>query len=231
MKRIRPIIIFIVLLLGMIYFETLPILMFKIDLNKLSENMQILYQFSCDIGFIIIILLIYKDKIFKEFKDYFKHFKSNIKLQLKYYLVGLAIMIISNILINFLVKNAVSGNEDTIRELIKLYPYYMTFSVVLYAPIIEETIFRRSIKDCFMNFKNNKFKKYSYIIISGLIFATLHIIGSANRIIDYVYIIPYMALGSSFAALYYKTDNLWNTIILHGLHNCFALLLFLGLGV
>ena len=107
----------------------------------------------------------------------------------------------------------------------------MLFSVTIYAPFVEETIFRRSIKDIILTLGNNKLTKYLYIIISGFIFAAMHLLGQTTSALDYLYIIPYMGLGSAFAALYYKTDNLWETIILHAMHNMLAIILYLGLGV
>ena len=102
----------------------------------------------------------------------------------------------------------------------------MLFSVAIYAPFIEEIIFRRSIKDIIKSFGNNKITKYTYIIISGLIFAAMHVIGTASSTTDYLYIIPYMSLGIVFAYIYDKTDNLFSTIVLHSFHNTMAVILY-----
>ena len=88
-------------------------------------------------------------------------------------------------------------------------------------------IFRKSIRDCFKAFGDNKWTKYLYILINGFIFAAVHVIGITTSIWDYLYIIPYMALGCSFASLYYKTDNIFSTISMHALHNTVAVILYL----
>ena len=44
------------------------------------------------------------------------------------------------------------SNEEAVRELIDSYPLYMAFQLIIYAPLTEELIFRKSIKDI----KNNK---------------------------------------------------------------------------
>jgi len=231
MKRITPVIIFIGLVLGMLLFPYIPMSIFNFNIDNFSEKMKIIYNFVCDIGYVIIIIMIYKDQIFNEFKSYFRDFKKHFKLGIKYYLIGLLIMVVSNLLINYLFSGAIAANEETVRSLIKHYPVYMLFSVAIYAPVVEETIFRRSIKDCFIELDKNNFIKYIYTICSGFIFGLMHILGHTTKIIDYLYIIPYMALGSAFAALYHKTDNLWDSIIFHSLHNLVAIILFLGLGI
>lgn len=230
MKKITPIIIFIMLVILMDIFPLIPIALFKLNINNFSETMKITYNFCTDIGFIIIIYTLYRYRIKKELKDYIINFKDNINLSIKYYIIGLIIMIISNNIINIFFSSATATNENMVRLLIDKYPLYMLFSVAIYAPIVEETIFRRSIKDITDNTSNDIIKKYSYIIISGFIFGAMHVLGTATNIIDYIFIIPYMALGSSFAALYYKTDNLFNTITLHSFHNLLAIILYFIFG-
>ena len=76
-KKTTPIIIFILLLLGMSIFSYLPAAIFKIDLNKLSNGMKIAYEFSCNLGFMIIIFMLYQDIIIDNLKKYLKEFKKN----------------------------------------------------------------------------------------------------------------------------------------------------------
>ena len=66
--------------------------------------------------------------------------------------------------------------------------------------------------------------------MSGLIFASMHVLGMVNSNLDYLYIIPYLGLGSAFALLYYETDNIFTTIIMHSLHNAIAIILYLMVG-
>ncbi len=231
MKKVNPILIFLILLLGMIIFPYIPVELFHFNLNNLSQSMKILYSFVCDIGFMIIIFLCYKEEMVNEFKEYFNNFKDNFKKSFKYYIIGFMIMVISNNLISIFFAGANANNEEAVRSLIHLYPIYMLFSVSIYAPIVEETIFRRSFKDIFKLFNDTKMIKYLYISLSGLIFGLMHILGQTSSGTDYLYIIPYASLGCAFAALYYRNDNLFSTIILHSLHNTVAVILFLWLGV
>ena len=229
-NKITPVIVFILLLLGMAVFPYIPLIIFRIDIDNFSNGMKILYEFICDIGFMITIYTLYHKRINEDFKKYFKHFKKNFEISFKYYFMGYIFMFISNVLISSIVPNATAGNEDIVRNMINMYPLYMLFSVSIYAPFIEELIFRKSIKDAVL-FKDNKIMKYIYIIISGLIFAGLHVLGVSNNMIDYLYIIPYLSLGITFALLYYKTDNIFSSIMMHSLHNTVAIILYLLGGV
>ncbi len=225
-KTIIKTIIFIILLLLMAIFPYIPIYAFRLKYNEFSYTMKIIYNFICDIGLMIIIFFLYKKELIQNFKDYFHNFKDNFEESFKYYFIGLIGMIVSNILIVLLVKEANANNENTVRELITKAPIYMIFSVSIYAPFIEEIIFRKSIKDMILSIKDNKITKYIFIISSGLIFALMHIIGSATSIYDYFYIIPYASLGIAFASLYYKKDNIFYTIMIHSMHNTLAIILY-----
>ncbi len=226
MKKIGKIILFFVLLLMMAMFPYIPMMIFKLNYNEYSYTMKILYNLVCDIGFMIIVFFIYRKTLINNFKEYFKNFKENFDDSFKYYFIGLLVMMVSNILIVIFVKDANANNENTIRELITKAPLYMIFSVSIYAPFIEEIVFRKSIKDAILAFKDNKITKYLYIITSGLIFGLMHIIGSATSAYDYFYIIPYASLGIAFASLYYKKDNIFYTIMIHSMHNTIAVILY-----
>ena len=230
-NKFKPTILFIVLFLLMLIFPYIPLEIFRIDLATLSFNYKVLYNFMCDIGFMIILFMIYKNELIIKFKEYFKNFRENINTTFKYYLIGFLVMIISNIVIVLFFKNASANNEETVRTLIDKAPLYMIFSVSIYAPFVEEIIFRKGIKDSVMAFSNNKFTKYLFILISGILFGSMHVIGSVTSVYDYLYIIPYSALGISFAALLYKTDNIFSTITIHSIHNTASIILYFMGGI
>ena len=230
MKKLYPIIIFILILVGMDLFTYIPIVLFHIDINSFSIKLRVIYTLCTDIGFMIIIYTLYKKILDKSFKDYVHNFSNNFTLSIKYYFIGLFIMLISNNIIALFFTNASANNEHMVRLLIDKYPWYMLFSVAIYAPFIEEILFRKCIKDIIIEFGNNKTFQYIYIIISGLLFGLMHVIGTANNISDYLYIIPYMSLGCTFAYTYNKTDNIFNTIIIHSMHNMVAIILYFMIG-
>lgn len=230
-KKLKPFGMFILLLLGMLFFSYLPISLFNIDISKFSPFMKVMYNFACDIGFMLIIFLIYWDTLKNDFKKYFKNFRENFEVSFKFYFIGLIFMIVSNLVIAFFFEGAIANNEEAIRSLVKLYPMYMVFSVSIYAPLVEELIFRKGIRDAIYSFGENKWTKVIYIFLSGFIFASLHVIGSVNTNLDYLYIIPYLSLGISFSSLYAKTKNIFSSVSMHCLHNTVAIIIYLAIGV
>ena len=85
-------------------------------------------------------------------------------------------------------------------------------TIGILAPIIEELTFRKAFKDIFKN-------KWLFILGSGLIFGALHVVLSLNSPWDLFLIIPYSSLGIAFGYTYYKTDNIYTSIIMHVFHN------------
>lgn len=229
-KKILPIFMFIGLLFGMAYFPYLPMKIFNLPYESFNMTMKILYTLFCDIGYMIILFLLYKDKLIKDFKEYFKNFSVNFEGSFKYYFIGVLIMMATNMIIAIFFSGATANNEEAVRSLIDTAPLYMLFSVSIYAPFVEEIIFRHSIKDSIMCYGNNKLTRYLYIFISGFIFALMHILGQTTSYLDYLYIIPYMSLGIAFSVLYSKTDNIFSSISMHALHNTFTIVLYFVLG-
>ncbi len=230
-ERITKIIIFILLLMGLLNFSALPAFLLRINLSKMNLNIRILYEFICDISFMLIIYIIYHKDINRDFKKYFKKFGINFNQSFSYYFPGYLFMIISNIIIVSLVSQAVAGNEENVKTLVSQAPIYMLFSVAIYAPFVEEMIFRKVIYDLVQSFYNGKHQKYVYIVLSGFLFASLHVIGSSSKLIDYIYIIPYLGVGIALAALYYKSKNIFSTIIMHSLHNTILILRYFKGGI
>ena len=60
--------------------------------------------------------------------------------------------------------------------------------------------------------------KWLFVIISALIFGYLHVSGS-ETLYEFIYIIPYGALGGAFAYLLHETDNIYVPIMMHAIHN------------
>ena len=198
----------------------IPIILTKIvgiDYKELSNIIKVFLAFLNDLLLIGILIFIYRKTFFKDFKNFFNQdLGKHILYSFKYW----TIMIVSNCIISIILGNQLAANEKAVRELIDTYPIYMAFQLMIYAPITEELVFRKSIKNITSN-------QYIYIFLSGFIFGGLHVISSLNSSIDLLYLIPYCSLGFTFAYLYHKTDNIFSTITAHAFHNTLALITYL----
>lgn len=192
--------------------EGLPFYLLGIDTKTISPTFLYIYLAIYEIMMICIFALIYNKELKEQFNDMKKNHKKYFSENFKYYLIGFGIMLISNLIIIVIYNKGLSTNENTIREMLKINPIYIYFSAVLFAPFVEETIFRGCIKKIITN-------KYLYIIISGLVFGYVHINGNINSISDLFYIIPYGGLGCAFAYIYTKTKNIFTSMGFHLMHN------------
>lgn len=216
--KIKEIIKFILIfLLYLLYSDIIIIILTKLGVNikVLPNNLKIAIMFLINLSLMIMLFIFYSKSIKENLKDLKLNFKSYIKDNFKYYVIGLLIMIISNIIISFFIEGN-STNETLIREYINIMPIYMIFSSCIYAPFTEEMVFRKSLRNCFNN-------KVLYILLSGLIFGSMHLL-SASSIVELVFLIPYSALGCVFAYMYSKTDNIFVPMSFHMMHNTIIVL-------
>ena len=219
--KIKEIIKFILIfLLYLLYSDIIIIILNKLGVNikVLPNNLKIAIMFLINLSLMIMLLIFYSKSIKENLKDLKLNFKSYITDNFKYYVIGLLIMIISNIIISFFIEGN-STNETLIREYINIMPIYMIFSSCIYAPFTEEMVFRKSLRNCFNN-------KVLYILLSGLIFGSMHLL-SASNLVELVFLIPYSSLGCVFAYMYYKTNNIFVPMTFHMVHNTIIVINYL----
>lgn len=219
--KIKEIIKFILIfLLYLLYSDIIIIILTKLGVNIkiLPNNLKIAIMFLINLSLMIMLFIFYSKSIKENLKDLKFNFKSYIKDNFKYYVIGLLIMIISNIIISFFIEGN-STNETLIREYINIMPIYMIFSSCIYAPFTEEMVFRKSLRNCFNN-------KVLYILLSGLIFGSMHLL-SASNLVELVFLIPYSSLGCVFAYMYYKTNNIFVPMTFHMVHNTIIVINYL----
>ncbi len=172
-----------------------------------------------------ILVLIY----FPELKKEFNLFKSNVGNSFdngfKYWLIGLLIMLISNVILNYFVfKGNIAANEELNRQAILNNPlWYTVLSVGFLAPIMEELIFRKALDKVFNH-------AIFYCFFSGFFFGFAHVLADLSSALNLLYIIPYGSLGFVFALMDKKTNTVFTSMLMHSIHNLLTLgLLFIVL--
>ena len=187
---------------------------FNIDIN--DENVytvSYLIQFIGESILVVLLILLYKKDFIEDFKKFKKNFWEISDKVISYWTVGLIVMAVSNILIGILSPAKEAANEQGVQEIIKTVPVIAFFLTTFLAPFAEELTFRKAFKDVFKD-------RTLFITISGVVFGALHVVLTGNNdIYQYLYLIPYSALGISFAAICYDTDNIWSSIFAHFLHH------------
>lgn len=171
---------------------------------------------AIELVILAIFIFIYRKKLAKDFKNFKKDYKKIMDTSFKNWLLGLVIMLVSNIAISMIVGD-IANNEELNRSLLMSTPIYAIIAMVIIAPITEELIFRLSPRKAFT-------KKIPYLIYSAIFFGAMHLLASTSWI-EILYIIPYGALGYFFAKSFYETDNIFSSISVHMIHNTIAVLI------
>ncbi len=200
------------------YLQLIPIIVLNIDIKNITQSQNVMLSTFSNVLLLLILFLIFRKDIIKEWKKFKSSFLENIDIGIKFWLVGLTIMMISNIIINIVMNLGQAANEQAVQQMISALPWLMFINAGLIAPCTEELIFRKSFKKAFPN-------KWLFIFSSALIFGSLHVVTSMTSPIELLYIIPYGALGGAFAYMYQKTNTVFTSISMHMLHNSALILL------
>lgn len=184
-----------------------------------SEINQVIYLLFITIFMLFIIILVYYKEIRKEFKDFRLNFKAYFNEYKKYWPIMIVLMTLSSVFVSFFTQG-IAQNEEVIRETLhRSIPYfiYTCISCSLTAPLMEELVFRKSIKKIVP-------QKYLFILVSGLVFGSMHVIGQASSLIEYLHILSYSMPGFVLAYTYDKSDNIFVSTSIHFFHNTILLL-------
>ena len=194
------------------YFIVFLLSNFGISFENITNAEQVLLSTGFSFLIALILFLIYRKDLIEDFKKFINNFIKNIDCGFKCWFVGLIIMMVSNLLLNIVFKAGGANNEQAVQNLLKALPHVMAIDVCLLAPFNEEIAFRKTVKDVFKN-------KWVFVILSFLLFGGAHVVSSAQNLLDYLYIIPYGALGGAFAYAYYETDTIFTSMFMHFIHN------------
>lgn len=207
LKGLGTIVLYFTLtLLGAILFQD-----YYFSSNKVLATLAQLGTYTI---MLIGLCLVYHKRLINDFKN-FK--KDNINNALRNWLMGLGIMILSNIIITFIIGD-IAANENANRELLAKYPISNFISMIFIGPLIEEITFRASFKKAFS-------KWYTFAGFTALLFGLAHI--AEFNLLEFLFIIPYGALGFFFAKAFYETDNIYTSFIAHMIHNGMCVMLIL----
>ena len=146
-------------------------------------------------------------------------------------LIGMGIMFIVNIVSGMLAQvlamlfnytAETSQNQAAIVEML-LSPYMllMVINAVIFAPIVEELVFRKAF---FSIIKN----KWVALVVSSLMFSLIHILAEPTIGGFIVNLVIYAGSGIGFGYIYLNNkENVYTTILVHALWNLMSILLTL----
>ncbi len=163
--------------------------------------------------------------LFSELKKNYLDFLKNIPKYILYIIVGVVLMIVILIILNYIYRilgiEGESNNQAILIEATNssIRPI-MLFSIVFAAPFVEEIIFRKLLFD-FIE-KTLKLSIWWAFGISTFVFAAIHVISDIN---SYVFIFQYLVLAAVISLSYVLSKK--NIIVPMGIHFINNLISFL----
>ena len=212
-KILKPVLALIIFFFFDYIFVYLTRSIFHLNDKKLIFLLTYLFK-------MLLLIIIFKDA-FKDFKDFLKNLKFNLGTSFKYFFIALGFAAICNI---FLTKMGLSpSNQDNIVMMFSKDKTIMFLTAVIMAPIIEEIVFRESFRDLFED-------DTKYILFTGILFGAFHLLSATNAF-EYLFIIPYSALGIALSMARAKTGTIYSSITVHIFNNLISSIFVMTLGV
>lgn len=121
----------------------------------------------------------------------------------------------------FLPASAESNNQEIVTKFIQNYPIVGFIQVVIFAPILEEMLFRGLVARYLFPKIEKPSAMIFYILLSGVLFSLVH---NPTQIIHFMI---YFTMGVSIAWLYVSKRDLRYPIALHMVNNLISFVMIL----
>lgn len=177
-------------------------------------DLKLISQILFNIFMIFLSILVFYKQIKINFKLFINNFETYIKFIIPKLGIAYLFLFVASLISTLITKNAVSVNQEAVES---LPLYYMIFAAVIYAPIVEEIIFRGAIRRFIRNDK-------IFVVISALTFGILHTMGESSFVNVIVMALPYATLGFYLSYIYTKTNNIFSNIVSHMIFNSISCL-------
>lgn len=142
-----------------------------------------------------------------------KMMKNVLFLCITVYIVNIAFSLIASILSG----STTSINQEGLDQSMKTIPMLTAFITIVYAPIVEETLFRGVFFRCL----RGRFNFLISMLVSGLMFGSIHIVSSvlAGNFMDAWYLLTYAGIGFILCIAYEQNNSIYPSILLHFMVN------------
>ena len=208
----------------MIIFPLIIGIINEIALNKTGKDMTLFFSSLMYIIIFFIIVFLAREPL----KEYLKYFvQSPIKICISSFFKFLqmfGIFIFINLALYMLLGRE-AANEEIITQQLLDYPIFIGLLSCVFAPIVEEVVFREVIYRKLADSYNYIFA----IIVSSLLFGFVHVMDAVflGSFDELIYILSYGGLGVMLALGYRYKNNGTTNILMHFFNNFISILLTL----
>ena len=201
-------------------------------ISSSDANVQMIITTISNLLILLMVIFFARNHISNSMKNFNNRMLITI---IKGYAINYILLVVFNKIYEmFNVKVLESSNEVAVQDLISTMPMLqMTFMVAIFAPIVEELVFRAATIHIFTGVKGrfkSKKQKIIALFLAVSVFALIHVTAELVSGIDLMGIIsvatPYIILSAVITYFYVKSNyNIFVAIGIHFLNNSTALLL------
>ena len=137
--------------------------------------------------------------------------------------MALVLMIVSAIILHSFGVGE-SANQEAIDKSIAKYGILHILTVCIFGSVVEEVFYRGILFEALKGKEGNTIRGVFAVVLTSLLFAIAHVSVIGFTVDDLLANIPVFMLGLSITALYFKTDNIICSILLHIIINSYATL-------
>lgn len=160
---------------------------------------------------------------FDFYKVAFKRFRAAIVIHTLSVLKLIPVLFITSFILNSfaysITQQSGSHNQQILIELLKENQVFIIFQALIYAPILEELLFRGYFYGLF-----EKKNKWAAMFISGLLFGCAHMWTTSFTLSDLAFLPAYSSLGIIIAYSYAQSKSIVSPMLLHFFNNLIGIL-------
>lgn len=183
-----------------------------------NNTVGIIFEILFYILVFALALYIFGKRLKRDFKEFKKNFGSYMGYIFKWWGIMLGLSLVAAV-----IRMVLGGDVETANQagLNSMPLWYVGPLAIIWAPFVEESIFRGGLRRFV---KNDKL----FIVLSAIIFGLLHTFGTETGIYNIiVQSLQYMVMGGVMAHVYSKTNNICVNMGIHCVQNTFSVVMMI----
>ncbi len=173
--------------------------------------------------FLIVSLIVFRKPFLSAIEDLKKNWQKHILWTEIFTLVAFVLMVASSVILEvFGVEKSI--NETAWDVAIAECGILQILVVCVLGPVVEEVFYRGILFEALRGKKNRLVRNIAAVIISSVIFAFSHVSLTHFTVADLLANIPVLMAGLAYSTLYWKTENILCTILVHMVINIIGVL-------
>lgn len=210
--------------LGYYLFYPAILMSIALSINPKLSAVPTSFQWIAYIGVLGSTLYLFWNPLVSDFQAFLQNRKNLLKKILHLATAMFVVSFVFSSFIAWLTQTSSSQNQAMISEQFAKMPALMLFVTLVFAPMVEEIVFRGVI----FQTVRTKWSFFPAALLSALLFGLIHTSFSASmHWSEGLYVLVYAALGFLMCKAYEDTSNFWAAYALHFVNNLFAVLLLI----